>query len=80
MLINTGAPIHSTIIHVNTLDGTVNLANGNYGGAQQGNLTVADSGYAGTVNIAEAPVSGAGATAPAKDTSGFGKNAGNPVV
>lgn len=74
--INVGEAIHSTTIHVNTLDGTLNLLNDNYAGSKQGNLTLANQDYDGTVKIGGTKVTGAGTAGSTVDTSGFGLGSG----
>lgn len=76
--ISTGESIYSTSIHVNALNGTLNLGNHNYAGASADKLTVADAAYPGTVKIEGVRVDGAGVAAPAVDSSGFGLGEGRP--
>ena len=82
--ISTGAPIHSTTIRINELDGTLDLANANYGGLKKGNLVITSDSdpatFAGSVNIGGQSATSAGTgTASAVDTSGFGLGAGQVI-
>ena len=78
--INIDETIHSTSIHVNKLDGVLNLGNHNYAGADANKFTVADTAYSGTVKIEGVQVDGAGTAAPAVDTGDFGLGEGGPVA
>jgi hypothetical protein len=73
--IQTAENIYSTKVHVNTLNGTVDLLKDNYG--SNGYLTIADGdNYNGTVKIAGTQVTGTGTNSPSVATGGFGKGTG----
>ena len=78
--LNISESVHSTSLHVNKLDGTVNLSNHNYAGTSANKFTVADTAYVGAVKIEGARVDGAGIAAPAVDSSNFGLGEGGLVA
>ena len=82
--ISTGAPIHSTTMRINELDGTLDLANANYAGLKKGNLVITSDSdpatFAGSVSIGGQATTSAGTgAANAVDTSGFGLGAGQVI-
>ena len=74
--IQTGDDVDNSIIHVNTLNGTVDLLKEGYVSSK---LTIADAAYNGTVKIGGTTVSASTGATP-ENTSGFGTGKGRFVV